>query len=198
LAPSTTLLRLVDLSVVRAFAGGLPWIVQLLAVMFLTDFTQYWVHRLFHQVPFLWRFHAVHHSAQTMDWLAGARMHFFEVIILRAVTATPMLVIGFEPSVVQTYVLIVYLWSSFVHANVGINLRWLEEWIVMPRFHHWHHGIEREAIDVNFAIHFPIIDRLFGTYHMPGEAWPSGYGIGGHPVPKGYMSQFLYPFRKSS
>ncbi len=48
---------------------------------------------------------------------------------------------------------------------------------------------------MNFAIHFPLYDRLFGTHHMPeNQRWPSGYGIGGHPVPKGYLKQFLYPF----
>ncbi|MDR3375588.1 MAG: sterol desaturase family protein [Ancalomicrobiaceae bacterium] len=196
LAPSRVLTTTVDLSGVRALMAGLPWVVQLLLVMFLTDFTQYWVHRLFHQVPALWRFHAVHHSAVAMDWLAGARMHIIEVIVLRSLTATPMFVLGFEPSVVQAYILIVYLWSAFVHANVEVNLGWLEGWIVVPRFHHWHHGIEREAIDVNFAIHFPIIDRMFGTYHMPEDRWPEGYGIGGHPVPNGYIAQFLYPLRR--
>jgi sterol desaturase/sphingolipid hydroxylase (fatty acid hydroxylase superfamily) len=73
----------------------------------------------------------------------------------------------------------------------------MERFMVTPRFHHWHHGIEKEAIDVNFAIHFPLYDKLFGTYHMPENQWPSGYGIGGHPVPNGYWKQFLYPFRKA-
>ena len=51
--------------------------------MFLTDFVQYWFHRAFHRIPFLWGFHAVHHSAQKMDWLAGSRMHIVEIIGLR-------------------------------------------------------------------------------------------------------------------
>ncbi len=46
--------------------------------------------------------------------------------------------------------------------------------------------MEKEAIDVNFAIHFPFLDRLFGTYHLPEGKWPKGYGIKGNPVPKGY------------
>ena len=55
---------------------------------------------------------------------------------------------------------------------------------------------ELEPIDVNFAIHFPILVKLFATFHLPEEQWPNGYGVGGHPVPKGYIQQFLYPFRK--
>lgn len=49
---------------------------------------------------------------------------------------------------------------------------------------------------MNFAIHFPPLDRIFGTYHLPENQWPSGYGIGGHPVSQGYVEQFKYPFRR--
>jgi sterol desaturase/sphingolipid hydroxylase (fatty acid hydroxylase superfamily) len=197
LAPSQFLLASANWSGIRAFFGGLPWIVQLALIMLLTDLVQYWVHRAFHRVPFLWRFHSVHHSARSLDWIAGARMHFLEIIILRALTATPMFVLGFEQSAIQAYLLIVYVYSAFIHANVSGSYGVIERIFVVPRFHHWHHGIDKEAIDVNFAIHFPLLDRLFGTYHMPDGKWPEGYGIAGHPVPLGYVRQFLYPFRRS-
>ena len=196
LAPSNYLIATGRFDDLRQWVSNLPFIVQLIAIMALTDFVQYWVHRAFHRVPALWRFHAVHHSAQSMDWIAGARMHFMEIIVLRAATATPAFVLGFTPAALQTYLLIVYVYSTFVHANLNWKLGWMEKWLVTPRFHHWHHGIEKEAIDVNFAVHFPLYDKLFGTYHMPDKRWPSGYGIGGHPVPTGYWKQFLYPFRR--
>jgi sterol desaturase/sphingolipid hydroxylase (fatty acid hydroxylase superfamily) len=92
----------------------------------------------------------------------------------------------------------VYLNATFIHANVRFNVEWLKPFIVTPRFHHWHHGIEKEAIDVNFAIHFSWLDRIFGTYYMPPNQWPSGYGVGGHPVPNGYWQQFMYPFKRKA
>ena len=196
LAPSNFVAHNADINAMRSFARSLPWVVQFLAIMLLTDFVQYWLHRAFHVVPALWRFHAVHHSARTMDWIAGARMHFIEIIILRATTATPALVIGFDESAIQAYVLLVYIYSTFVHANIGTSFGWLEKVIVFPRFHHWHHGIEDDAVDVNFAIHFPFLDRLFGTYHLPDGQWPNGYGVQGHPVPRGYWKQMLYPFQR--
>jgi sterol desaturase/sphingolipid hydroxylase (fatty acid hydroxylase superfamily) len=196
LAPSNFVTQVHDISAVRGFIRELPWVVQLLAIMLLTDLAQYWLHRAFHRVPALWRFHAVHHSAKSMDWIAGARMHFLEIVILRSVTATPMLVIGFHESAIQAYVLILYVYSTFIHANVGTSFGFLEKLVVVPRFHHWHHGIEKEAIDVNFAIHFPFLDRMFGTHHLPDGEWPKGYGIAGHPVPKGYWKQLLYPFQR--
>ncbi len=180
----------------RATVFGLPLVVQVVLIMFFTDLVQYWLHRAFHRVPALWRFHAVHHSAKSMDWIAGARMHFLEVIVLRGVTAIPMFTLGFNPLAIQIYLLIVYFYSAFIHANVGWNLKSVEPFVATPRFHHWHHGEEREAIDVNFAIHFPLFDRLFGTHHMPEGRWPQSYGIKGHPVPVGYWKQFLYPFRR--
>ncbi len=93
------------------------------------------------------------------------------------------------------YLVFVYFLSSLVHSNLRVNFGFLGRLLVTPRFHHWHHGIEREAIDVNFAVHFPIFDRIFGTYHLPPDGrWPSGYGIENHPIPKGFVRQFFYPF----
>ncbi|GJE55991.1 sterol desaturase family protein [Methylobacterium thuringiense] len=198
LAPSRLVSGHTDLGTIQAFFGGLPWLVQLALIMLFTDFVQYWVHRMFHRIPALWRFHAVHHSAKSLDWIAGARMHFVEIVVLRGLTATPMFVLGFSESAIQAYILIVYVYSSFIHANIAGSFGLLEKLVVVPRFHHWHHGEEREAIDVNFAIHFPMIDRLFGTHHMPEGRWPKGYGIKGHPVPRGYWRQFLYPFRRAA
>ncbi|MBL9134006.1 MAG: sterol desaturase family protein [Verrucomicrobiaceae bacterium] len=195
--PAQTLLAITSWSEFRAWVAALPFAVQFIAIMFLTDLVQYWVHRLFHRIPALWRFHAVHHSAQAMDWIAGARMHFFEILALRGTTVIPMIVLGFSQDAVNAYILVVYLYATFVHSNLGWKFGFLEKLLVTPRFHHWHHGIEKEAIDVNFAVHFPILDKLFGTHHMPENGrWPDGYGIGGHPVPKGYWQQFLHPFRR--
>ncbi len=180
----------------RAAVGSLPWLVQFVIVLVASDMLQYWYHRLFHQVPFLWGFHAVHHSARKMDWLAGSRMHFVEVVLLRAVTSLPLFTLGFSASVMQAYLGFIYVWSSLLHANVGGNFNWLGHWIATPRFHHWHHGLEREAFDVNFAIHFPWIDKLFGTFHLPPDRWPMDYGIP-EDVPKGYGGQFLYPWTRT-
>jgi sterol desaturase/sphingolipid hydroxylase (fatty acid hydroxylase superfamily) len=196
LAPSNFVNQQAEIGAVRGFVHGLPWLVQLAAIMVLTDLAQYWVHRAFHRIPFLWNFHAVHHSAQSMDWIAGARMHFIEIVVLRSLTATPMFVLGFDESAIQAYILIVYVYSAFIHSNIGTNFGPVEKLLVAPRFHHWHHGVEKEAIDVNFAIHFPLLDRLFGTYHLPEGRWPQGYGIKGNPVPQGYWKQFWYPLRR--
>lgn len=196
LAPSTFVMaRTGGLAGFRAGVAGQPWALQFLEVMVLTDLVQYWFHRAFHRVPFLWGFHAVHHSATSMDWLAGARMHFVEIILLRGVTSLPLMTLGFAPSVMQAYIGFVYVYASLVHANLRGEFAWLGRVLVTPRFHHWHHAIEPEAVDKNFAIHFPLLDRLFGTHLLPPGAWPSGYGVP-ERVPHGYRAQAWYPFRR--
>jgi sterol desaturase/sphingolipid hydroxylase (fatty acid hydroxylase superfamily) len=192
-APSNFLNANVDIGAFRALVSELPLVVQIISIMILTDFMQYWFHRAFHKVPFLWGFHAVHHSAKSMDWMAGARMHFFEIIALRGFTAIPMMTLGFTAQALQIYILVVYVYSSLLHANIGWNFGRLEKLLATPRFHHWHHGLEKEAIDVNFAIHFPFLDRIFGTHHMPENRWPKDYGVP-EQVPGGYLNQFAYPF----
>ena len=194
LAPSSFVNAHFDaLAQIRAAISSLPWLAQFALAMALTDLAQYWFHRAFHRVPFLWGFHAVHHSAPSMDWLAGARMHFIEVVLLRGVTSLPLLTLGFLPSVMQAYVGVVYVYSSLLHANLGWDLNLIGRFVATPRFHHWHHALDEEGVDKNFAIHFPWFDRLFGTFHLPPGAWPTAYGVP-EQVPHGYWQQMKYPF----
>jgi len=196
LAPSNFVNSQMPLEGVQGYITALPFLVQVIIIMMATDFVQYWVHRAFHTFPFLWHFHAIHHSTKKMDWLAGARMHFVEIAVLRSLTALPMFTLGFKPEAIQAYLLIVYFYSSFIHANIGWKLGFWERFFVTPRLHHWHHGSDRAAIDINYASHFPIYDWLFGTHHLPEEAWPEAYGVVGDSVPNGYWRQFLYPFNR--
>ena len=197
LAPALAILQHTDWAGIRAAVGSQPLVLQFIEIMFLTDLVQYWVHRAFHRVPWLWNFHAIHHSAQVMDWLASSRMHLMEIVFLRGLTVIPMYVLGFSEPALYAYLVFVFILSALVHSNVRLQFGPLERFIVTPRFHHWHHGIEQEAIDVNFAVHFPVLDRVFGTYFLPSDGrWPGGYGIANHPVAKGFLRQLAYPFRR--
>ena len=196
MAPTNMVSGWFDFAGTAETIATIPFWVQVVIIMAATDFVQYWVHRAFHTVPALWRFHAIHHSTKQMDWLAGARMHLIEIAVLRGLTAVPMFSLGFDPAAIQAYLLIVYFYSSFIHANVGWHFGFLERFLVTPRFHHWHHGSDRDAIDINYASHFPIYDWLFGTHHLPETDWPEAYGVVGDNVPKGYWRQFLHPFQR--
>lgn len=196
LAPAVALGEVLAVPSAQALVQSLPWLVQFGLAVLVADLTQYGVHRAFHTVPFLWRFHKVHHSVEVMDWLAGSRLHLVDVIVTRGLVLLALLVAGFAQSAVYAYLALVSFHAVFIHANFAPRWAWLERWVAMPRFHHWHHGAEAEARDVNFAVHLPMIDRWFGTYHMPEGRWPAGYGIAGERAPEGWARQLVWPFER--
>lgn len=201
----TTLLTVMPATVLVAAAGSArlhqaiqsqPLLLQFVQVVIVADLGEYTIHRLFHAVPALWRFHAIHHSSVHLDWIAGSRLHLVDVVVTRGFTLVPIVLLGFSPPAVYAYLVFVSFHAVFIHANVRFRGGWLERVLVMPRFHHWHHSAAPEAIDTNFAVHLPWIDRIFGTYHMPGDRWPADYGIAGDPVPEGYVAQLVDPFKR--
>ena len=180
---------------VGAFVRGQPFWLQLLGILLVADLIQYWTHRAYHEVPFLWRFHSVHHSTEVMDWLAGSRMHILELIVTRTAILGPIYVLGFSRGVMDAYVVVVGFQAVFNHANVSLPWGFLRHVFVTPDFHHWHHSSDRAAIDRNYAAHFAFIDIAFGTAVKTEEAFPEGYGVVGDYMPEGFVRQQLYPFR---
>jgi sterol desaturase/sphingolipid hydroxylase (fatty acid hydroxylase superfamily) len=175
-------------------AKSLPIVVQVLLIMVVADVTQYWVHRSFHRIRWAWPFHAIHHSSRNMDWLAGSRLHVVDTIVTRGLILVPLFVIGFAEQALYIWLGIVAAQATFIHVNMKWRLKWLEQILVTPRYHHWHHAVR--PIDKNFAVHFPFIDRLFGTYHLPADgSWPPEVGIHGDPVPAEFGSQLTWPFK---
>jgi len=182
------------ISAIQKIVISLPFVVQFACILLISDLTQYWVHRAFHKIPFLWRFHAIHHSAEAMDWIAGSRLHLVDAITTRATTYIPIYLMGFSGPALYTYVVWVVIQATFIHANVSWEFRPIRWLIATPAFHHWHHSSAPEAIDRNFSVHLSLIDRVFGTYHLP-DAWPTAYGLAsGRRVPLGYLRQFIIPF----
>src|SRR2546423_3940652 len=176
-----------------ALLGSLPLPIQFLAVLALADLTQYWIHRSFHRLPFLWRLHAVHHSSTAMDWLAGSRMHPFDALATRAGVMTVLVLAGASAPAVALYLAFVSFHAVFIHANFGGRLIWLDPLLATPRFHHFHHAAEGEAIDKNFAVHLPVLDRLFRTRFLPEDRWPRAYGVSGVPMAGADLPPPLHP-----
>ncbi|MEQ5786738.1 sterol desaturase family protein [Erythrobacter sp. NFXS35] len=193
LAPAVAVGEVLAVPSAQILVQSLPVVLQFALAVLVADLSQYGVHRAFHALPFLWRFHKVHHSVEVMDWLAGSRLHLVDVIVTRGLVLLPLVVLGFDSVAVYAYLALVSFHAVFIHANFAPRREWLERWVAMPRFHHWHHGVESEARDVNFAVHLPMIDRWFGTYHMPEGRWPEGYGIAGERAPEGWVRQLVWP-----
>lgn len=179
---------------IRGWVANLNFFVALFLIVLVADLVQYWTHRAYHQVPWLWRLHAVHHSAKSMDWLAGSRQHLIEVLITRTLMLASIYVLGFSKEVIDAYIVIVGFQAVFNHANVSVRLGPLRHLIVTPNFHHWHHAQDKEALDRNYAAHFAFLDHLFGTAVESDREWPARYGVLGDYVPDGFARQLVFPF----
>jgi lathosterol oxidase len=177
----------------RAFGtatlGRLPLWGQLPLVLFVADLAFYWIHRAAHRFPSFWRLHRLHHSTERMDWLASERLHLAEIVIVRAFVLVPLTLLGFTQTAILGYVTFASFHAVFIHANFGPSLRWLEPLLMTPRLHHLHHAVDPDAIDKNFAVHLPIIDRVFGTLFAPEGRWPIRTGVVGFRAPEGYWGQ---------
>lgn len=193
--PAKLAFRFTGITAVQHAVAAQPLTVQFLEVMLIADVSEYWIHRTFHRVPWLWRFHAVHHSSERMDWIAGSRIHIAEALVMRGLTYVPVYWLGFSTGAVYAYLVFVSFHAMFIHANVRWRFGPLERWIVTPKFHHWHHAAEAAAYDKNFALHFPWLDTIFGTRYDP-DRWPAAYGVVGFPPLGNYFAHLAYPFRR--
>jgi sterol desaturase/sphingolipid hydroxylase (fatty acid hydroxylase superfamily) len=185
-------------------AGIAAWPVWLkaCATMMVGETAYYWAHRLSHQIPFLWRFHAVHHSAEQLDFLVNTRMHPVDLVWSRMIMLTPIFALGlanplrFDDGLVATAILLTgSMWGYFIHSNVRWRLGPFEWLLTTPAFHHWHHTNDDQRRDCNYASMFPWLDRIFGTHHLP-NAWPERYGID-QPMPDSLAGQFIHPLAPS-
>jgi sterol desaturase/sphingolipid hydroxylase (fatty acid hydroxylase superfamily) len=173
----------------------LPLAVQ--AVLFLvgSDVMNYWIHRGFHGSA-LWRYHAVHHSSEELDWLSAARFHPMNIFLGSVATDVVLLLAGISPNVLVFLGPFTVAHSAFVHANLNWTLGPFRYLIAGPMFHRWHHTAAERGGEKNFASTFPILDVLFGTFHMPENARPDAYGVADRNFPPSFGAQMLYPFRR--
>lgn len=178
----------------QSWVGAQSFWVQLPVLLLLSDLCFYAVHRMFHKVPWLWKFHAVHHSIEEMDWLAAHRIHPIDQILTKGASLLPVFTMGFSAWPIAAYAAIFHWQSLFIHSNVKISLGPLARIFASPHFHHWHHANHAEAFDKNFAAQLSLLDAIFGTLHMPARKMPQRYGTN-MPVPQNYGEQLLFPFQ---
>lgn len=187
-------------SSIHLWTASLPTLTRVAAAWVVGELGFYWGHRWAHEIPLLWRFHAVHHSAEEIDWLVSTRGHPVDVVFVRLCGLVPMYALGLaQPlaghrlDVAPLLILLVgSIWGYFIHANVRWRLGWLEWLISSPNFHHWHHTND-EHVNRNYASMLPFMDKLFGTWYLPKKQWPGKYGIDA-PLPAGLAGQLLHPF----
>jgi sterol desaturase/sphingolipid hydroxylase (fatty acid hydroxylase superfamily) len=160
-----------------------------------SDLMMYGIHRAFHRPP-MWKYHAVHHSSQELDWISAARFHPVNIMLGSVATDVMLLLAGISPNVLVFLGPFTIGHSAFVHANLNWTLGPLRYVIAGPVFHRWHHTAAELGGEKNFASTFPVIDLLFGTFYMPKGSLPRHYGVADRSFPAGFAGQMLYPFKQ--
>jgi sterol desaturase/sphingolipid hydroxylase (fatty acid hydroxylase superfamily) len=171
----------------------LPFWAQLVVFLVGTDLMMYWIHRGFHR-PAMWRYHAVHHSSEDLDWISAARFHPVNIFLGSVLVDVVMLLAGISPNVLIFLGPFTVAHSAFVHANLNWTLGPFQYVLAGPVFHRWHHTSVEQGGEKNFASTFPVLDLMFGTYYMPKDKVPDAYGVA-DPIPPSFGGQMLYPFR---
>lgn len=185
------------------WVGSLPIAIRAALSLLVGEVGFYWGHRWSHEIPALWGFHAIHHSAEHMDFLVNTRAHPVDVVFTRLCGLVPMYSLGLAAPVRGSAGLIPVLvvlagtvWGFFIHSNVRLRLGPLEYLIASPAFHHWHHTNDDPALfNKNYASMMPLLDRFFGTLHLPNNRHPQRYGID-QQLPRSVLGQLLEPFRR--
>jgi sterol desaturase/sphingolipid hydroxylase (fatty acid hydroxylase superfamily) len=172
----------------------LPLWTQAAIFLVASDVMMYWIHRAFHR-PTMWRYHAVHHSSEDLDWISAARFHPVNIFLGSVLADVVLLLAGISPNVLVFLGPFTIAHSAFVHANLNWTLGPFKYVIAGPVFHRWHHTAAERGGETNFASTFPVLDLMFGTFNMPKDKVPDAYGVA-DPIPRSFGAQMLYPFRR--
>lgn len=183
----------------QIWPGDWPLALQLALALVIGELGQYWVHRLQHEVPWLWRFHALHHSAPRLYWLNAARFHPFDILINNFAAIVPLVALGAGEPVLVLWVLFAAIHGIFQHCNVPVRIGPLNWIFSMAELHRWHHSRLVVESNRNYGQNLILWDVLFGTRFLPADREPPlDIGLTDLPrYPMTWLAQQLAPFRWS-
>ena len=138
-----------------------------IACVLILDVLIYGQHIIFHKVPWLWRFHRMHHSDTHIDVTTGIRFHPVEIILSLLIKFAAIIVLGVPALAILLFEIILNATAMITHSNLRIPIgldKVLRCIFVTPDMHRVHHSVHRYETDSNYGFNFSIWDRLFGTY----------------------------------
>lgn len=176
---------------------GWSLLAQAVLALVVGEFPQYWVHRLGHEWPVLWRLHSVHHSAPRLYWLNAGRFHPLDTALQYFATTALLVLLGCPSPVIALYLVFTSLHGLFQHGNVDIRLGF-QTWIFsLSLLHRWHHSRTIVESNTNYGANLIVWDVVFGTRFLPVDrSPPADIGIADMPdFPTGWWGQVTAPFR---
>jgi sterol desaturase/sphingolipid hydroxylase (fatty acid hydroxylase superfamily) len=178
--------------------GSWPLAVQVLFFVVTHDLYIYLFHRFQHSNNVFWRIHEAHHSGKQVDFLAGSRSHFMEIVINQTIEFAPIILLGANPMVVPIKALIDAMYGMFIHANINVKFGKWKYIFNTPELHLWHHANYQEVFHANFSTKLSVWDYLFGTVYDPGHApgnSPENWGLY-YEYPKDYFLQHAFSVKR--
>ncbi len=176
-------------------AGWPPW-AQFVVFLVLKDFVEWNIHRLLHNVPWLWEFHKLHHSIRELDWIGNFRFHWGEIVVYKTLSYLPLVVLGVDGRVLLAIAVVWTVMLDLNHANVPVSWGPLRYLLNSPKMHVWHHDVELHGKGgQNFGQVLSVWDWLFGTAYWPADReQPERLGFAGmESYPESVPGRFVYP-----
>jgi sterol desaturase/sphingolipid hydroxylase (fatty acid hydroxylase superfamily) len=161
---------------VRLWIEGQHPIAQGFLLLVVGDLCAYWYHRFCHSAGLLWKFHRLHHSSHSLDWITATRQHPIDEALLIVLFNLPAVVLGVSFQSVGFVALLLKLHSTLIHSNIRCSFGLLDYVLVSPKIHHAHHRYSAERKSSNFSQLFSVFDIVFGTWERQ-DKWPDRYGV---------------------
>lgn len=174
-----------------------PLLAQLVVALVIGELGQYWMHRMQHEWDFLWRFHALHHSAPRLYWLNAARFHPVDILLNNFMATVPLALLGAGEAVLALWLLFSAVHGIFQHSNMPVRIGPLNWFFSMAELHRWHHSRLVEESNTNYGQNLAIWDLVFGTRFLPADREPPrDIGLTGlSAYPMSWLDQQLAPLR---
>ncbi len=173
---------------------------QLVLALVIVEFFQYWAHRWLHEIDFLWRFHATHHSAPRLYWLNAARFHVVDIALLNIGFAIPLIALGADEQVLSLWMVVSAVHGLFQHGNLSVRCGPLNWIFSMAELHRWHHSRSLREANTNYGQNLILWDIVFGSRYLPSDCEsPTDIGIAElSAFPMSWWKQLISPFTWSS
>ena len=177
--------------------------VQIVVAVVLLDFLTYALHRAYHRIPFLWRFHVVHHTDLDLDVSSASRFHTGEALFSSVAKLGAVMVLGIPPVGLVVFEVAILACAQFQHANIKVSAlleSFLWRTFVPPAMHRLHHAPNRKDTDSNFGTILTLWDSLLGTFNRRAADEEPAFGIPRMRDPKALSLGTLavLPFRRSA
>lgn len=176
--------------------GDWPVLGQLALACVVVEAIDYWPHRLLHEIPTLWRFHAVHHNPKRIYWLNATRSHPIEISFRGVANVIPLALLGAGAEVITLVAVANAILGMYQHANIDFELGPLSWIFSVGEMHRWHHSISIDEANSNYGSNFLFWDVVFGTrFRDTTRKAPDEIGIADDYLPTAWWRQLLAPFR---